>query len=945
MKHTSAKNILRRATAFVLAGVLAMPAVYASAGEQRLQTSQELVDGLTFYNTITENGGSRIESFSLELEPGGTVYPILAQGSGTVYGLATINKAVANAQAQGYQVLGAINTDYFSTSTGVPMGIVIEDGVYKSSPAGRPAMVIENGEFTFLEQPQVSLTLTNEENGTEVAPSHFNKWRTATGGIYLLNDDFSTISTRSEGAGWYVRMEVQEDRRGEIPELTVNSELTLKVTEVLTSDTSLLIGENEFILTADSTAGKESIFQSFQVGDAVTLTTACADSDLSDAQWAGGTGDIMIADGKLTDSSNWTHIKEGRAPRTALGVKEDGTLVLYAVDGRQSGYSLGLSQKDLADELLEQGCQWAVNLDGGGSTAISVWLPGRTGPALTNLPSDGKARSCATYLLLVSEKAGSGRADRLAMKEDGLVVFVGSSVALPETVVLDNRLNVLDETLTDLTITSRSGLGDIEEGVYLAGSRTGTDTLRLRSRGLGADGTAQIHVVDTLTSLQVSKAGETAALKSLTVKPGETVQLAVSGSYWNRTALRDCAPVAWTVTNGVGTVDENGLFTASEKGGEGVITAAVGGLTQTISVSTTNIHRDVTEEHWAYEAVEYCYANGIVGGISATEFGRDNQIRRADFMLMLYNAVGKPVVSTGCGFTDVKETDYYYKALSWGQSVGLASGTGNGAYSPNANITREQAFTILRQAMPLLGKECPTGSLTVLDQFSDKDLIADYARGHTATLVAQGVVSGKGTGIDPRGNLTRAEMAALLYKLITYTPVITEPEQSEEPTVDLADYTLTLDLTEVTLESCESVSLAATLTPELEGAEITWSSSNSSAAPVSSKGVVTNLFAGTGTPTVTITASWNGLTASCTVRCTQAERTGQVVGAENGLNVRSGPGTEYSVIGGLSDQAQVIILSQENGWYHIMYLSRSGQAAIGYVSADYVQVSETTQEG
>lgn len=963
MNYTSVKNVLRRAAAFVLAGVLAMPTVFAAPEEQRLQTGSQLVDGLTYINTVSEKGGSRVESFALELEPDTSVFPILAQGSGTVYGLATINKAVSNAQEQGFQVLGAINTDYFSTSTGVPMGIVIEDGVYKSSGNGRPAMAIDGGEVSFLDSVRVELTLAGEE--WVVAPDHFNKWRTPTGGLYLLNQDFSSVSTRSDGAGWYVRMEVQEDDWGEIPALTVNSSFTLAVTEVFTADAAPVIGENEYILTADSTANKTAVFECFQVGDEITLTTTCQDSALSNAQWAGGTGDIMIADGELTDSSGWIHIKEGKAPRTALGVKADGTLLLYGVDGRRSGYSLGLTQKELAQELLDQGCVWAVNLDGGGSTAMSVWVPGRTGPAVVNRPSDGKARSCATYLLLVSQKEGNGRADRLAMAEDGLVVFTGSSLALPDTVVLDNRLNVLEEELTDLTITSRTGLGDVEAGVYLAGSATGTDTLRLRSRRLDAEGTAQIHVVDILTGFEVTRAGESAGLKKLAVKPGETVQLAVSGSYWGRTALRDCAPVSWTVTNGVGTVDEKGLFTASEQGGEGTITAAVGGLSHTITLTTTNIHRDVTEEHWAYEAVEYCYDKGIVGGISATEFGRDNQIRRADFMLMLYNAVGRPAVTAGCTFTDVEETDYYYTALSWGQSVGLASGTGNGAYSPNANITREQAFTILRQAMPLLGKECPTGSLTVLDQFADKHLIADYAKGHTATLVEQGVVSGKGTGIDPRGNLTRAEMAALLYKLITYTPVVPEPEQPEipvepeapdqpetpvepevpdQPVIDPADYTLTLNLTEVTLGSAESVALTAALSPALEGAEITWTSSNSSAAVVTANGIVTNLFAGAGTPTVTITAGWNGLSASCTVRCIQAARTGRVVDAEKGLNVRSGPGTDYSVIGSLSNLMQMVILDEDSGWYHVMYLSRNGQAAIGYISGDYVQLTEAVPE-
>ena len=50
--------------------------------------------------------------------------------------------------------------------------------------------------------------------------------------------------------------------------------------------------------------------------------------------------------------------------------------------------------------------------------------------------------------------------------------------------------------------------------------------------------------------------------------------------------------------------------------------------------------------HWAYTAVDYCYANGLVGGISDTEFGPDLHIRRGDFLLMLYGAAGKPAVTS-----------------------------------------------------------------------------------------------------------------------------------------------------------------------------------------------------------------------------------------------------------------------------------------------------------
>lgn len=869
MRHFILPPLFRRAAALVLAAILITPTVYADAGEEKLRTSVELTDGLTYHNTITVNRSSRLESYALELEPYSGIAPILLQSSGTIYGAATINRAVSTAQAMGYQVLGAINTDFFSITHGVPMGIVIEDGVYKSSAGTSAAICIADGEVSLCETPQISLTLINLRDEAALVPNHFNKWRSPTGGLYLLNRNFSSVSTRTTSSGWYVRMRVIREPDTPVPALTVNSELELEVIELLQTDQAISIGEDEYILTADDASNLRSVYESFQIGDRIRLTTQCDGKRLSSAQWASGVGDVMILDGELTDSSNWTYIQDGRAPRSALGLKQDGTLLLYAADGRQSGHSLGLTQMDLAKELLKQGCEWAVNLDGGGSTSMSVWLPGQSGPALQNSPSDGKARSCATFLLLVTEDAGSGQADRLALNEDGMVVFAGSSLALPKAAALDNGLNILAPAVSDLTVTSRYDLGMVQNGIYTAGSQTGTDTLRLRSRQLDITGSAQIHVVDTLTALTISRAGSTAPLTSLPVEPGEQVQLAVNGAYWNRTALRDFSTVTWTVEGGIGTVDSTGLFTASESGGTGTLTAHAGGQSHAITVRMSNIHRDVPAGHWAYDAVEYCYQNGIVSGISPVEYGRDRSIRRADFVLMLYNAAGRPTPAAPCDFIDVAASDYYYTALSWAYHAGLISGTGEGTFSPNANITREQAFTILRLAMPHLGKECPDAGLVVLEPFADKDTIAPYAQRHTATLVAQGVVSGKGSGIDPQGQLTRAEMAVLLRALLIYTPIQdvptedvlpeppAEPEQPQEPEIP--------------------------------------------AEPES-----------------------------------PFQQMGTVVNAERGLKVRSGPGPEHAVIGGLSNGTQVTILNASEGWYYVLYTDRAGNPARGWASGDYI---------
>ncbi len=996
MRHTA--SLPRRGLVLALAVFLALPmTARADAGASVIRTETELVEGLTYRNTVTVNGGNRVESFALELGPESAARAILLQGDETIYGGGTITTAVANAQAMGYHVLGAINTDFFSMSTGVPSGIVIEDGVYKSSSYQEKALAILEGGTAIVMDPRVSLSLYDQASGLSVEVNHLNKARNNIGGLYLLNSDFSGVSTRSDGPGWYVRMKVldpaqnateppaPEETPEESPEegleatespapeataevvegveaegdgesagetrppettpveppegepstepdpeeeslpregekttrLTVNSSLTLVVTEAVRSDVSLPIGPGEFILTAADLSYREDAFQLFQPGNFVTLTTQCADPDLSQARWACGVGDLMVSDGVVTDTSDWTYTKDGRQPRSALGIKPDGSILVYAVDGRRAGYSAGLTQVDLAQELAKQGCRWVVNLDGGGSTALSAWIPGQTGPKTVSLPSDGQERRCATYLLFVTEDTGDGTADRLVFPEEGQVVLAGSSLALPGAVAVDKGLGLVPVDMSGLTVTSEAGLGTIENGTYTAGSIGGTDTLRLQVGEL--TGTAQVHVVTALTQMTLSAAGG-GQLSALSLKPGEQVALSVTGSYWGRTALRDLGPVRWTVQGNVGGVDEKGTFTASKLPGSGFLTCEAGGQSKTIPVTVNDRHVDVGPEHWAYDAVEYCYEKGIVNGVSPTEFGRDLSIIRGDFMQMLYNAMGRPALTeaaAGFPFGDVVETDYYHDAIVWAWSLGLTNGVDELNFAPRATISREQAFTILYRFLPQLGKECPPGTPEALEPFADRELIAEYAREAAATLVTQGLVNGKGGGMAPRDTLTRAEMAVLIQRFLEFTPTpgeTTDPSETEGP--------------------AESPEPTGPVMPE-ESPEPS-ESGLPAGSPEPTDPDLPEESPGPAEPSEPSETPGEGLEEP--VAPGENGRMGTVFDADKGLNVRAGPSTGYPKVGSLRNGDRVEILELMEGWCRIRLAEDPSRSIEGYASRDYIKL-------
>ncbi|MBS7219645.1 MAG: S-layer homology domain-containing protein, partial [Oscillospiraceae bacterium] len=411
--------------------------------------------------------------------------------------------------------------------------------------------------------------------------------------------------------------------------------------------------------------------------------------------------------------------------------------------------------------------------------------------------------------------------------------------------------------------------------------------------------------------------------------------------------------VTWSVEGNVGSITQDGMFTSGGTGSSGTITATAGGRTSTVTVGLENVHNDVTPEHWSYPAVEYCYEHSIVSGISNTEFGRDHSIRRGDFVLMLYNALGKPAVTGSSVFSDVAPSDYYAKAITWASANHLVSGVAEGLFGPTDLVTREQAFTILHQTMPLLGLSSPEPDLAVLDRFADRDQIAEYARPHAAALVSQGLASGAGGVLNPRGQLTRAEMAALLYQLLTYdpasqpeipetpdTPEVPEisetpesPDTPDVPQVD-PDAQLILNRTEGTLASAETLQLTAQLS--IGEGPVTWRSSDPSVAAVSPEGVVTNVYAGSGEASVTITASCGPLTAKAVIQCSPAGQIG-VVTAEPNLRVRSGPSQEDPVISRLNTGSRVVLLDTDTtGWYQVLFSDAAGQAVTGWASADYI---------
>ena len=171
----------------------------AGTGEAVYTNRWNLASGFVYENAFSYGStGSRNETFVVENAPGSSVYPIVL-ACDTIYGGMTITQMIDYAEGLGYNVVGAINADFGYWETRIPCGMVVEDGVYKSSPEGNSAIGFTNGRAYASYKPEVYITLENQTSGGSVTTTHLNKTRSDSG-VYLYSEYFSTVSTRTSSS-------------------------------------------------------------------------------------------------------------------------------------------------------------------------------------------------------------------------------------------------------------------------------------------------------------------------------------------------------------------------------------------------------------------------------------------------------------------------------------------------------------------------------------------------------------------------------------------------------------------------------------------------------------------------------------------------------------------------------------------------------------------------
>ena len=172
---------------------------------------------------------------------------------------------------------------------------------------------------------------------------------------------------------------------------------------------------------------------------------------------------------------------------------------------------------------------------------------------------------------------------------------------------------------------------------------------------------------------------------------------------------------------------------------------------------------DVTNRNWYYDDVLYAYLNGLMDGISITEFGADQNTTRGQVVTILWRLTGEPRAARNNQFTDVSSNAYYNTAISWAAENGIVKGYDSKTFRPNANVTREQLAAILYRYAEYMNLS--TRGASNLTKFDDYYSIGTWARDSLAWANYHGLINGVDSyHIDPKGNTTRAQLAAILHR-------------------------------------------------------------------------------------------------------------------------------------------------------------------------------------
>ncbi len=420
---------MKKALAILLAATLAFSNI-ASATSVIFSISHKISHGLTFEeSTCKTDDGKDNHTYTFKYIPGQSTFPVVAWGE-SQKSRKTLTKI---ASLYGENVVAGINADFFSFQTGIPLGCLVSDGRFLSSPVNNNALAVFEDGSLYIGTPDIKSTITVDGEEFNV---YYNKYPTVYS-LYLMDSTYFA-STASEFSCLELVLKPVDT------EIKVNSTAKCTVMNVHPSTSDTQISKDCFVLSVPESHAAYPLLSGLHIGEMVELNVTGSEIWEKAVHVIGG-GDIIVSEGVYIPETADEYSDKVRYARTAVGICPDGSGIFFAVNGKKENFSAGMSYEELANTMIEMGCETVLNLDGGGSTTVGVKYSHDGNIQVVNYPTDGYPRGVANAILFLN----TGESDGVAVNAElfpNLHFVLPNSEAEIEEVFFDSSMIPTEET-------------------------------------------------------------------------------------------------------------------------------------------------------------------------------------------------------------------------------------------------------------------------------------------------------------------------------------------------------------------------------------------------------------------------------------------------------------------------------------------------------------------
>lgn len=721
---------------------------YGDFGDVYYMTSETVAPGIDYKVMHADNQ----RGFVFEYTPQMGTIPKIVYGD-SVYGRNTLGSMIETYNDTGDGTIAAgINADFFSMVTGVPLGVMINDGKLYASCEGKNAFGLYPNGLAVIGKPETDITLNINESDIEEKVEYFNKYPSVYN-IYILNSDYGETTT-SKIPSLEIVVKTENDAV-----FTQWCDIRGVVTDIYRDSHDNVIEEGHFIISIANDSKFYEDFKNVRIGEEVTLTIRC-DEKWRDVVTAVGGGDIILNNSLMPDGIVDEDHEELENPRTAVGITSHGKVIFFAVDGRRNGHSKGLTLDQLASAMRSLGCITALNLDGGGSTTVII-RNNLTGEyKLMNRPTDGTQRKISSAVVFVNMMQSDGEPEHISITPNQpQVLSKGGKVKL-DINIFDAAFNLLDVPfIYEYELNSENDIGyiDMENDIFTATAESGSAVLtaKVNINGKILKTQTEITITPTLTDFVVTPQEDN-------VKFGGSLQLDFKG--YRLTYEVFVVPERFKIESESGYVDKYGVFhhdgvSKLDPEDETVtdsisISISYGNKTQFVNLNLTDINPPYSdiENHWAEGYINRSFINGwLISDFADSDnnYRPSKNLTRAEFASIL------------ALFNNFDTTNGYINAvLESGLMRGKLMSDGSVDFAGNDTITRTEIMYVLSQILADYGIE-PTEL-----SFNDIEKVPDWASDNINLAVSAGLVKGyEDNTLRPLNNVTRAEIAAIFIRL------------------------------------------------------------------------------------------------------------------------------------------------------------------------------------